>query len=208
MTTLETAQNAVNNLEAEQNALQSAVSALQSQIAAIDASLDDLYARAERNSSPEAATEATEAEQAKQALSAQLKRKRAAVASVEAELATARQALAKAQKLAEVEKLESIQSEMVAAANVLDRNWGTPALWLQLANLRQQAQIIYVYQLGKRDADNFLPDVNRALDDVQGTFRQILAQRSDGPAAMPAPSSALHLDIFARRIAALRQEIN
>jgi hypothetical protein len=199
-------------LENELSALGLAVDDLAAQISEMGVTLDALYAAAELTGTLAAQQVAIEAEQAQLAADAQLRRKRAALFACAQNLANARQTLALAKKVVYVEQLESIHGEMASIASALDENIGQPALWLRLIKLAQQAQSIYATNLRSIESfSDFEPDMLQSLTNVQFKFRKVVKEASNNDSLappMPSVSVELGLEIFARRIAALRTRID
>jgi len=208
MTTLQATQSKLDALQAEFSTLSKAVEALQAQSAVMDGTLDALYAKAERTGAPAAQQEAAAAEQAKQALDLQIRRKQAALASCAADLETARQALAVATKLAQVDTLESLYTEMVLLAGELDADAFNAGHWRQLNDLTKQAQHIYMRQLRSvQTFATFVPNPLATLDQAYATLRQDI-ERGDAHGDQPNGISArLDLDKFAQRIGHLRRAL-
>lgn len=150
MTNVEKAQRRVDALREEQTTLQRAVSDLQGRYDTVDRSLDDLYAAEERQPSPAATQAVAKAESEKESIAGQQRRKKAALAAVETDLAAANAALQLAQRAQTLDQVQAIYQECIDLASKLDKNIDQPSLWAKLAELSATGNQLWLVNLAQR----------------------------------------------------------
>jgi len=136
-------QSKIDALVAERTALQDGITALEGQLSEADQALTPLYVVAERQPSPEATSAVDAAEAARHGLESQLRRKRAALAAVDNDLVTQRQALATSQRAASLIVLQTLIDETNALCAQIDQMPVEPALWAELRGMVDRGQTIY-----------------------------------------------------------------
>ncbi len=148
MATINEVEKKLDALLAELATIQSAIDALLAQHGEIDSRLDALLADAERSATPAAKKAATAAETSLADIDSQLRRKRAALASCERDIADAETTIAAAKRAAAIEELLAIADDVEKASRSIDANLGDIPAWEKLTELARRGNLLYSQHSG------------------------------------------------------------
>lgn len=196
----------IATLQAEQSTLQAAILALETEQRAINGRLDALLAQAERAGGESDVIAAREAESAVTTLGQELRRKRAALAACESDLAAATAERAAGERAKVKGDLIAMFTVYEDLATALDQDIGNTDLWVRLAKTVDDANHLYMTRLYKAGAD--MPvrllirplDVRRKIFDALGArLDRAMGLMAETPSEVT-PSVALEVEFHGKRV--------
>lgn len=201
MSESEKLQQTIAELSTEQATLAAELQALAERVKAAEVAADAAAAHAGRHPSPEADAASTAAEEQRQALESQIRRKRAAQAACERDLATARHGLAEAKRGALFVQLQSLLDSLEVASAAIDENPTYLDNWVALHGLTTQIQLVYVTAGGKgRLIESAVWARGQLFGALAVQIDWTLGGRAEAPKPIPAIADLLQLPHAAGRV--------